>query len=233
MEFFELYPQKNGFFADYSDQIDPTILSSFSTAAFRFHTLIQGSIEFRDNNNHIFHKVDLSETFNNPSLLYERGAVDGIINGLSGQPVQNADKFFSEQVTHHLFRQPGGRFGIDLVALNIQRGRDHGIPDYNSWREACGGRKLKNFEDLSNVMNPKDARTLSKLYETVDDIDLFLGGVLENRLNGALVGETFACIIGEQFRRLKFADRYWYENGGQESSFTESTLNKQNTVLCF
>lgn len=221
VEFFDLYPQKSGYSAGYDILTDPSIISSFSTAAFRFHTLIQGSIEFRDINNRVFHRVDLSETFNNPSLLYERGAVDGLVNGLSGQPVQNADKFFTEQVTHHLFRQPGGRFGMDLVALNIQRGRDHGIPDYNSWREACGGNRIKNFQDLAKVMSPKDARTLSQLYETVDDIDLFLGGVLENRLDGALVGETFACIIGEQFRRLKFGDRFWYENGGLLSSFSE------------
>ena len=53
---------------------------------------------------------------------------------------------------------------LDLVALNIQRGRDHGLPGYNEWREYCGLPRLRNFEDLSSVVDPLAARNFSRLY---------------------------------------------------------------------
>jgi peroxidase len=56
----------------------------------------------------------------------------------------------------------------------------------------------------------------------VDDIDLFIGGILERPLfeGGGTVGPTFTCILGDQFARLKRGDRYYYEEGNQPGSFT-------------
>lgn len=52
----------------------------------------------------------------------------------------------------------------------------------------------------------------------MNDIDLYVGGILERRLAGdpSYVGPTFACILGQQFKQLKECDRFWYERPAPE-----------------
>lgn len=57
------------------------------------------------------------------------------------------------QVTNHLF-QNDLPFGLDLVALNLQRGRDHGLPGYTEWRQVCGLPRPRTWADLQDIMEP-------------------------------------------------------------------------------
>jgi len=49
---------------------------------------------------------------------------------------------------------------------------------------------------------------------SVDDVDLFPAALAEKRVEGGLVGPTFACLLARQFYDLRRGDRYWYENSG-------------------
>ena len=113
---------------------------------------------------------------------------------------------------------------MDLVALNIQRGRDHGLPGYNEYRDLCRLGKARDFADLQPIIHPRKISLLQSIYEDVDDIDLFIGGIFETPLQGALVGPTFVCIIGDQFVRLQKGDRFFYSNGGEDHSFTPGKM---------
>ena len=78
-----------------------------------------------------------------------------MVKGLSKTPGDPWDNVFAEDIVNHLFENPKvPGSGSDLVALNIQRGRDHGIPGYNALRELCGKPKANNFDDLSDTMVP-------------------------------------------------------------------------------
>ncbi|KAK3096566.1 hypothetical protein FSP39_001352 [Pinctada imbricata] len=64
----------------------------------------------------------------------------------------------------------------------------------------------------------------------VHDIDLFTGAMTERRLPGALVGPTFACIIGQQFSNYKRGDRFFYERDDPVMAFTPGKLFYSNLI---
>ena len=85
---------------------------------------------------------------------------------------------FSSSVQENLRRGEGDL--SDLVSINIQRGRERGLPGYTKYRnlKLCGLSNVKSFDDLKNVAGfaEEDVENLRKVYDNVHDIDLFVGG---------------------------------------------------------
>jgi len=172
-----------------------------------------------------------------PYDLYKAGWADAYMMGLINQVAQALDDSVTQEVTNHLFQEPGKKFGLDLAALNMQRGREHGIPGYNKWREFCGLSSVRTWDDLSLHMANYSVKGFSKMYASPEDIDLWSAGITERPLPGSMVGPTLACLIGKQFHNFRHGDRFWYENGGWPSSFTLEQLAeirrvKLSRVLC-
>ena len=150
-----------------------------------------------------------------------------MIRGLLTTSIEALDPAITEEVTNHLFEDSKKPFsGMDLISLNLQRARDHGIPGYNLFREKCNMTRARTFEDLHNEIQPHLVDRLKKIYESVDDVDLFTGGLIENPLHGGSVGPTFGCVIGLQFQRLRRCDRFWHETNDPFVRFSESQLNQ-------
>merc|ERR1712012_1213252 len=157
--------------------------------------------------------LNMRELFFKPASLRNPAFLDGLVRGMSEQGSQLWDNSFVEDLRNHLFESSSGRGGLDLVAVNIQRGRDHGLPGYNKYREICTGKKARDFDDLRKSINPEHIAQLKSVYRDVDDIDLYVGGFLEAAHEDSILGPVFKCIIGDQFARLKKGDRFFYDLG--------------------
>ena len=49
-------------------------------------------------------------------------------------------------------------------------------------------------------------------YGSVDTIDLWVGGLAEDKAPGAMVGETFHTVLTQQFKALRDGDRFFYKS---------------------
>jgi peroxidase len=206
----------------YDPMIDPSIANEFSTAGFRMHTLINDDVEFFGNDGRaVSEEIELADAFFNPALLRETGP-DTILKYLASTQSQEFDVQLVDSLRNFLFGQPG-QGGFDLASLNIQRGRDHGLADYNSVREAYGLARVESFADISS--DPEIQQKLEQLYGSVDNIDLWVGALSEDHLPGSSVGELTQTIVADQFERLRDGDRFWYQNifSGPSLRMLEST----------
>jgi hypothetical protein len=69
---------------------------------------------------------------------------------------------------------------------------------------------VDDFTDITSNMEIKEK--LASVYDSVNDVDLWIGGLAEDRVNGGVVGEVFSEIIKDQFTRLRDGDRFFYLN---------------------
>ena len=122
---------------------------------------------------------------------------------------------------------PNGIVG-DLTAINMIRGRDHGLPGYVKFREACGGKPALNFEDITDTIPSAQVDRLKRsgVYKNVTDIDLFAGAMSENAQTGSALGFTFTCLVGRQFKDFRHGDRFWYERDDHQTGFTIEQLDQ-------
>ncbi|KAJ3110341.1 hypothetical protein HK100_003073, partial [Physocladia obscura] len=136
--------------------------------------------------------------------------IEPIIRGFVVQQENYIDSRIVEDVRNNLPLNPG--FNFDLAAIGIQRGREIGIPDYNTCRKAFNLPPAKNWSDITADLNAQIA--LAQLYSDIDDLDPSVGTFAENPALQAVVGPLNQLSIRDQFRRLRNGDRYWYQNPG-------------------
>jgi hypothetical protein len=196
----------------YRSYISPTIYNEFSTAIYRFgHSALSPTLLRLDATLNPIPQGNLAlrDAFFRPDRIVTQGGIEPLLRGLASQACSAIDTELVEDVRNFLFGPPGAG-GFDLASLNIQRGRDHGLPSYNAMREAMGLGRKADFTEVSS--NPDTQSRLASAYADVDDIDLWVGVLAEDPFNGGHVGQLAFIVIRNQFESLRDGDRYWYQN---------------------
>jgi peroxidase len=193
-------------YSGHDDGVDPGVATEFSTVGFRVgHTMLPDVLQTSANP---ADTLSLFDAFFRPSWVQAHG-IDALLVGLSVTKQQRVDNVVVDSVRNQLFGPPTTTAMRDLAAINIQRGRDHGIPGYNAVRVAYG---LGAVTWDTMPTTPALRATLAGLYAGPDVLDAWVGCICETHLPGAEVGPLLRAIIWDQARRARAGDRFWYQN---------------------
>ncbi|XP_028827112.1 peroxidasin [Denticeps clupeoides] len=231
--------KRMGEYHGYNPNVNSGIFNAFATAAFRFgHTLINPILYRLDENFQAIPQghISLHKAFFSPFRIVNEGGIDPLLRGLFGVAgkMRVSTQMLNTELTERLFSMAHA-VALDLAAMNIQRGRDHGIPPYNDYRVFCNLSTAQSFDDLRNeIRNPNVREKLQRLYGTPLNIDLFPALMAEDLVPGSRLGPTLMCLLAAQFKRLRDGDRFWYENAGVFSPAQLTQLRQASLarVLC-
>lgn len=209
-------------YSGYKPDLHPGISHVFQSAAFRFgHTMIPPGLYLRDdkcqflNTPSGFKGIRLCSTWWNAEEVISKVGIEQLLMGSASQLAEREDSVLCNDVRDKLFG-PLDFSRRDLAALNIMRGRDNGLPDYNTVRAAFKLPRISHWSEINPKLfdkQPKLFQELAELYQNqLDKVDLYIGGMLESDLERGRPGPLFRRIIKEQFERLRDSDRFWFEN---------------------
>ena len=200
-------------YAGYDPDVDAGILNEFAHGAFRTPHSQINDVTLRlnaDGTTHATGHIQLHEGFFNPNKTVESG-IGPILRGLGSQVQEAMDPQVQDGLRNLLFGPPiSGPIAnaSDVIALDIQRGRDHGVAYYNDLRVAFGLAPISAFGEMTS--NPTSISALTSMYGSVAELDLFTGATCEDHLPGTSIGALNHAIWADQFTRLRDGDRFFY-----------------------
>lgn len=195
----------------YDSEYPPALSDVFSTVGFRVgHTMVNKEIikvgrSLREEGKR---EGITSLFFENSSRLLQDGVEPGL-RGAMWQKAQEIDIHIIEELRNILFEKVDGeRMNRDILALNLQRSRDHNIPSFNRLREILGLGRVKTFAEITENRDVQDA--LETAYGDVDSIEAFPGLIAEDHATRSPMGETLIKIWERDFLNLLKGDRFNY-----------------------
>ena len=218
-----------GAYTGYNPKVNPSIMEEFSTAAFRFgHTIISPTESKIANDGAVLQVQDLIAAAGEPASTFNNfGGADALLRNLAQDASQQEGVGIVSDLLNLLDANPND-VG-DLGAIDVERERDLGINTLNQTRVALGLQPYTSFNQITS--DPTLAAELKSVYGSVNNVDLFVGGLAENANagdTGSMLGPTFTKIISEQFANLRAGDRLYFENQDFSPALTRQI---QDTTL--
>ncbi len=211
-------------YSGYKPYVNPTVATEFSTVGYRLgHAMIPSLLQVGPNGGDT---ALLRTLFFNPAYVAANG-IEGLLQGASRLVMKEINTRIVDDLRNFLFGPPAANMLLDLVTLNLQRARDHGIPDYNAVRSAYGLSTVSTYAEVTSDTALQTA--LSGLYDAPGNLDPWVGCLAEDHVSGAGVGALVKAILVDQFTRLRDGDRFWYEANVVLSEEERDTI--RNTTL--
>ncbi|ELR16568.1 peroxidase [Acanthamoeba castellanii str. Neff] len=222
----------------YDATVDPRIENFFCSVAFRYgHSQVNSHIPLLNDD---YQESELGNVLVRDWYFATKKMMDldmapSLLRGLTVTRQGLVDTSFVDDLRNYMFSSVAftqfqqQEACPDLAATNIQRGRDHGMPNYNAAREAVGLDPVDAWSDL--ISDAELLALVESLYpDGPDSADPYVGGLLEEHVPGAAVGALFRAVVMNQFERLRNGDRFWYERKGMFSA-NELTQIYQTTLM--
>ncbi len=216
-------------YSGYNADINPSISLEFSTAAIRFSSSLIGDTLLRlDNEGETMLQGHMSyeNAFYNPVSIITTQGIEPFLLGMASNKQQYMDIQLVDAVRNYGY-QNSGNASIDVATTNIIRGREVGLPDYNSMRTELGLPPIPNFVELTG--DEATADLFRYIYGGMDDIDPWVGMMGEESEDNTLFGATISRILKRQFAIVRDGDAYYFEN---DPFFDEDDIEEiNNTTL--
>eukprot|EP00178_Gracilaria_changii_P026911 TRINITY_DN8326_c0_g1_i1.p1 TRINITY_DN8326_c0_g1~~TRINITY_DN8326_c0_g1_i1.p1 ORF type:complete len:569 (-),score=92.13 TRINITY_DN8326_c0_g1_i1:370-2076(-) len=192
----------------YQPQVDPTVSVEFSTAGFRVgHTMVGNSISRVDAFGVRMTPISMQDMFFRKSDM-KAGDVENFLRGAMRTRAQQVDTKTVDALRNFLFSNVGEEEGIDLIALNLQRSRDHNVPRYAQLRLHLTGQRTNSFQDISGDRSTQSM--LQNAYDDVQHVEAWVGLMAEDTSFSSPMGRTNTELWRREFERLRDGDRWFY-----------------------
>ncbi|KAI8810446.1 heme peroxidase [Cladochytrium replicatum] len=201
-------------YSGYNSSVDPSVSLFFSNVALRYGHSATNTLVLRYDEDwqpipegHLI----LRDTIFNPEDYLVVG-LEPYFRGFLSQLDQNIDGYVVDDLRSYLPLNDDGKAPYDLISIGIERGRELGLPDYNTCRGVYGLPKVKNWSDITPDVDLQNR--MKEVYGSIDTVDAYVGAFAEHHNGTHNAGPLIRAALKDQFLRLRAADRWWYQNPG-------------------